>query len=279
MLTLAASAQCSIPSSNGYVVSLTMAINSVVPSSTVCTNGYNYNLAMSYTINYSGSNIPVSLYTLQVTAQCGTDNNSYFGLPLAGTNSTGTFTTGSNVWRQVSDCNTSTPITLNCNNLLITIHGPGIPHQVINCTPIIGLPIELTEMSCYHENNYNIVKWKTLTESNNKEFYILKSTDAVHWNKIVTVSGAGNSDHEINYTFKDDFPARGLNYYRLVQVDYDGSYTEYNIIYCEVPEEPNYSITYFTLLGQPVDPIAATYGSYVREMHNNGNVKREIVVK
>jgi len=64
-----------------------------------------------------------------------------------------------------------------------------------------------------------------------------------------------------------------------VQVDYDGSYTEYNIIYCEVPEETNYSITYFTLLGQPVDPLAATYGSYVREMHNNGNVKREIVVK
>jgi len=40
---------------------------------------------------------------------------------------------------------------------------------------------------------------------------------------IALVDGAGNSNLAVNYTFTDRLPESNLQYYRLRQVDYDGS--------------------------------------------------------
>ena len=91
------------------------------------------------------------------------------------------------------------------------------------------LPVEL--LTFYGENiqDINRLHWVTATETNNSHFDVLKSADAIHFTKIGTVDGAGNSNSEKSYSFDDEAPFNGINYYQLRQVDFDGT-TDYSDI-------------------------------------------------
>ena len=66
--------------------------------------------------------------------------------------------------------------------------------------------------------------WKTAQETNTAYFEIERSIDAVSFTNIGKTTAAGNSQTVIEYTFTDQHPASGLNYYRLKQVDKDGRF-------------------------------------------------------
>ena len=61
-------------------------------------------------------------------------------------------------------------------------------------------------------------------EINSKQFNIQRSSDGSHYLNIGDVAGAGNSDLPIDYTWTDNSPVKGPNYYRLQQVDINGNY-------------------------------------------------------
>jgi hypothetical protein len=67
--------------------------------------------------------------------------------------------------------------------------------------------------------------WNTEMEINFSHFTIERSGDGANWQPIGTVEAKGNSSLQINYSFKDAQPLAGANYYRLVLVDLDNSYT------------------------------------------------------
>ncbi len=69
----------------------------------------------------------------------------------------------------------------------------------------------------------------TATEINNKGFYVQHSTNGQDWNDLAFVKGAGNSVTQKKYTTTDAVPLAGTNYYRLKQVDLDGT-TQYSAI-------------------------------------------------
>lgn len=92
------------------------------------------------------------------------------------------------------------------------------------------LPVELITFSANCENQSNIkLLWSTATENNNDHFVIEKSFGDGSWAEIAQVQGAGNSQNIINYSFIDENSSRGTSYYRLIQVDYDGNETVYDI--------------------------------------------------
>lgn len=97
--------------------------------------------------------------------------------------------------------------------------------------PAIFLPIELIafDFTC-DEELQSILKWITASESNNDYFTLEKSYDAVNWNIIATVKGAGNSTSTIHYSFTYKDSSRTLSYYRLKQTDYDGKFKFSNMI-------------------------------------------------
>ncbi len=66
--------------------------------------------------------------------------------------------------------------------------------------------------------------WSTSNELNNCCFKIEKSGDGVLFNEIGNVTGAGNSNTIMEYQFIDEHPFDGSNFYRLNQIDNDGSY-------------------------------------------------------
>lgn len=74
-----------------------------------------------------------------------------------------------------------------------------------------------------NKNNESIVHWATESEQNNSHFNIMRSQDAIHFEKIGQVQGNDNSSTEKNYEFVDSKSYVGVNYYRIDQIDHDGN--------------------------------------------------------
>ena len=100
------------------------------------------------------------------------------------------------------------------------------------------LPIELTSFTATCDGRSTLIEWTTATERNNDYFSLERSDDAINFTEIARVAGAGNSIEPIDYTYTDYGIHGGDNYYRLVQVDYDGTRTASEIIVasCIEPE-------------------------------------------
>ena len=92
------------------------------------------------------------------------------------------------------------------------------------------LPIELTSFTATCDGRSTLVEWTTATERNNDYFSLERSDDAINFTEIARVAGAGNSIEPIDYAYTDYGIHGGDNYYRLVQVDYDGTRTTSEII-------------------------------------------------
>jgi hypothetical protein len=91
------------------------------------------------------------------------------------------------------------------------------------------LPVTLANFEANCSDNEIEIRWSTLSETNNDYFVVEKSFDAVNFNDLQTTPGAGNSSDENNYVVYDYDPTDRIIYYRLKQVDYDGT-TEYHDI-------------------------------------------------
>lgn len=91
------------------------------------------------------------------------------------------------------------------------------------------LPIELVSFTAKPFNSQVYLSWQTASETNNNYFTIEHSTNAVTWEKVIDIAGAGNSAVPINYSTTHFSPNQGVSYYRLKQTDFDGK-VEYSHI-------------------------------------------------
>ena len=92
------------------------------------------------------------------------------------------------------------------------------------------LPIELIAFDVQVVNDEIKIDWSTASEMNNNFFTLEKSTDGINFTEIEKISGAGNSNSQINYSTFDFNPIRGTSFYRLKQTDFNGKYSISNII-------------------------------------------------
>ncbi|WP_276501299.1 T9SS type A sorting domain-containing protein [Terrimonas pollutisoli] len=91
-------------------------------------------------------------------------------------------------------------------------------------TTVDPLPVSLVEFLATMEADKVKLFWKTASEINNDRFEIERSADGNSYVKIGTIRGQGNSNNLNQYSFYDDRPLTGKNYYRLKQVDINGHY-------------------------------------------------------
>ncbi len=91
------------------------------------------------------------------------------------------------------------------------------------------LPVELVSFNLENQNDHVHLSWTTATELNNDFFDIQRTADLIQWETIGRVYGSGNSSSLIEYHFNDYHPLPTTSYYRLKQVDYDGT-TSYSSI-------------------------------------------------
>ncbi len=94
--------------------------------------------------------------------------------------------------------------------------------------PPCVLPIELTEFNVVQNGNVVDLNWTTASEKDNAYFAIERSVDGKNFETLKNVNGAGNSSTIKKYTETDAQPLKGISYYRLKQVDFNGqsSYSE-----------------------------------------------------
>jgi hypothetical protein len=87
------------------------------------------------------------------------------------------------------------------------------------------LPIELVSFKANRNTEGVMLQWKTETEKNSNYFSVERSYNGASFEEIGRVKAAVNSLHDINYEYSDaKSPADKIVYYRLKQVDLDGSY-------------------------------------------------------
>ncbi|NJB85495.1 hypothetical protein GGR26_001240 [Lewinella marina] len=68
------------------------------------------------------------------------------------------------------------------------------------------------------------LNWTTTTETNNAYFTVERSADGNTFSAIGAVAGAGTTRSPRNYAFIDERPLPGRQFYRLRQVDADGTF-------------------------------------------------------
>ena len=87
------------------------------------------------------------------------------------------------------------------------------------------LPIELMYFTAVPHGDVVNLEWATATELNNDRFVVERSVDGFNFQPVVSRSGAGTSASVIEYQDLDRSPLPGLSYYRLGQIDLDGTTT------------------------------------------------------
>lgn len=92
------------------------------------------------------------------------------------------------------------------------------------------LPIELLDFYGENTESYNQLYWTTSTEINNDYFTIERSYDALFFESIGKIKGAGNSAVGLSYEFEDNNILNVINYYRLKQTDFNGKYSYSKVI-------------------------------------------------
>lgn len=95
--------------------------------------------------------------------------------------------------------------------------------------PTAPLPVELVEFRGERIGEQVHLFWTTASETNNSHYNIQRATLGELFAKIGELPASDRPEQENRYEFVDDAPADGINYYRLEQVDLDGT-VEYSAV-------------------------------------------------
>ena len=151
------------------------------------------------------------------------------------------------------------------------------------------LPVTLINFTAKADGSYAKMQWQTTSEVNNKGFEIYRSGDDGQFVKIGEVSAlVARNPQPITNNFTDKTPLNGTNYYKLVQIDNDGTATELGIRTVAF----NFQPSTFNLYPNPTtDKITAAFdaGKYhlltlsdnlgrVLQQQNIGNKLADVVV-
>jgi hypothetical protein len=138
-----------------------------------------------------------------------------------------------------------------------------------------ALPIELVSFEGINKGVNNILFWSTATEHNSNYFNMQKSRDGETWQTISTINGAGNSTVLIDYSIVDYKVEPIINYYRLQQYDFDGTYEIYGPIAINNMDMGVKTIVkLLNLAGQEISFEQATATGVYIEVYSDGTTKR-----
>jgi hypothetical protein len=111
----------------------------------------------------------------------------------------------------------------------------GIGGLILRYDDTTYVPVELISFNAEVINNEIVLSWMTGSEINNLGFSIEKSFDRINWETRGFINGKGTSTEINYYRFVDNSLSNVRIFYRLKQLDYDGSYSYSQIIEIEIP--------------------------------------------
>jgi hypothetical protein len=87
------------------------------------------------------------------------------------------------------------------------------------------LTVKIISFTATPQANNSLLQWITSNEVNAKSFVIEHSIDGINWQQSGTTKAKPNSNSEVDYSFTDNKPLNGINYYRLQLINNDGTYS------------------------------------------------------
>ncbi len=137
------------------------------------------------------------------------------------------------------------------------------------------VPVELSSFSASVTLNNVELNWTTATETNNFGFSVERRSEDSEFEEIGFVKGNGTSTLINSYSFIDSKPLSGVVYYRLKQIDLDGSINYSN----EVLADNTGLIEGFRLLGNYPNPFnpSTTISFTLTEKENVRVLVRDIL--
>ena len=93
----------------------------------------------------------------------------------------------------------------------------------------VDLPVELIDWTATAGDDGVHLKWATEIETDADFFEVFHSTDGRWYRSLGRVTAAGNTAERSDYGQLHDRPVTGINYYRLEQVDVDGTRTVFDV--------------------------------------------------
>jgi hypothetical protein len=101
-----------------------------------------------------------------------------------------------------------------------------------------SLPVSLLSFTAKPEANQVQLAWSTTSEQDADRFIVERSRDLTEYVSVGEVTAKGTTTVRHNYGLIDTHPLLGANYYRLTQVDFDGTAHAYKPVAAIVrPEE------------------------------------------
>lgn len=93
------------------------------------------------------------------------------------------------------------------------------------------LPVSLVSFKAESADQKTVqLKWETAQERNSLFYGIERSKDMSRFEEFAKVQAAGTANEMSHYTLTDETPLKGRSYYRLRQVDMDGTETVYRAV-------------------------------------------------
>lgn len=83
-----------------------------------------------------------------------------------------------------------------------------------------------------------LLEWRTTSELNNEAFEVERSKDGFDFARIARIDGAGTTTQSSDYSLLDEQPLAGLSYYRLKQIDFDGTVMYSGLVSVRRGEDP-----------------------------------------
>lgn len=114
------------------------------------------------------------------------------------------------------------------------VAGQGPSPGTVTITCLGSLPIHLINFKAVLLDQEVKLVWSTATEKDNHGFDIERSADNRNWTTLGFVPGHGTTAEKSEYAFTDDHPLAGVNYYRLKQMDTDGSFQHTPMVVADV---------------------------------------------
>jgi hypothetical protein len=139
--------------------------------------------------------------------------------------------------------------TNNTLNICFTITNSYVDNFCPYFIPYIGLAVNFGSISAAQFQDYLIINWQTMSESNSNYFDVMMSRDLIAWEKIGSKKSFGNTSTQQNYSLNWRIKEGGLFYLQIWEHDYNGSITLSQPIYVQLTA-PKVEVWNYDLAGR-----------------------------
>lgn len=101
--------------------------------------------------------------------------------------------------------------------------------EVVEMDEDFTLPVSLLNFTAQKNTSSVILNWETASEQTNSHFEILRAADDLNFEFLEKIKGNGTTNNKTAYSFIDSSPLQGTSYYKLLQVDQNGTTHELGI--------------------------------------------------